>query len=67
MLRWRRRHWLLAVVGLAMLAFAALDIREVAHQIDANRTALAIVAGTVAALHLIVAALSAGQARRNAY
>jgi hypothetical protein len=65
LLRWRGRVWLLALVGLAMLAFAALDIREASHQIDTDRTSLVIIA--VAALHLIGAALSAEEARRRAY
>ncbi len=64
-LRWPWRAWLLGLVGLAMLAFGVLDIREVAHQIDANRTGLTIVSGAVAVLHLAVATLSAGSLRRH--
>ena len=46
-----------------MLAFAALEVREVAHQIAENRTALAVLAGAVAAL-LATAAALAGQLAR---
>jgi hypothetical protein len=49
---------LVAVAG-AMLAFAALDVREVFHQNDEAQTGLAVFAGAVAALHL-AAALVAG-------
>jgi hypothetical protein len=51
------RGFLLAVV-LIGLAWAALDIREVVHQLDESRTAVAVVAMAVAALHLAVAAVS---------
>jgi hypothetical protein len=47
---------LLALVGVAMLAFAALDVREVVHQLDEHARGLALLAGTVAALHLAAAA-----------
>ena len=40
------------------LAWAALDIREVVHQLDESRTGVAVVAMAVAALHLAVAAIS---------
>jgi hypothetical protein len=50
---------LLALVGAAMLAFAALDVREVVHQVDENDGRLALVAGTVATLHLAAAAAAA--------
>jgi hypothetical protein len=51
-----RRGFLLTVVVIA-LAWAALDIREVVHQLDESRTGIAVVAMTVAALHLAVAAI----------
>ena len=38
---------------LAMLVFAALDIQEVVHQSDEDRTGLAILAGFVAAVHIL--------------
>jgi hypothetical protein len=49
---------LLLVVAAAMLAFAALDVREVVHQLDEDRTALTILAAAVAALHLAAAAVA---------
>lgn len=52
-----RRRFLLAVVVIG-LAWAALDIREVVHQLDESRTWVAVVAMAVAALHLTVAAIS---------
>jgi hypothetical protein len=48
----------LGVVAAAMLLFAALDVREVVHQIDESRTGLAVLAGVVAALHLAAAAVA---------
>jgi hypothetical protein len=52
-----RRRFLLAVVVIG-LEWAALDIREVVHQLDESRTGVAVVAMAVAALHLTVAAIS---------
>jgi hypothetical protein len=46
----------LGVVAAAMVLFAALDVREVFHQVDESRTGLAVLAGVVAALHLAAAA-----------
>jgi hypothetical protein len=54
---------LLALVALAMLAFAALDVREVAHQLDDDHTAIAILAAAVAALHLAAAGVAIAQTR----
>jgi hypothetical protein len=48
---------LLALVA-AMLAFAALDVREVVHQVDEDAGGLALLAATVAALHLAAAAVA---------
>jgi hypothetical protein len=42
-------------VALAMLAFTAPDIREVAHQMHQARPGLAALAATVAVLHLLAA------------
>ncbi len=53
----RLRGFLLAVV-LVMLAWAALDLREVLHQLDESRTGVALVAMMVAVLHLAAAAVS---------
>ncbi len=47
---------LAAGVALAMLAFTALDIRELAHQLHESRAGLAALAATVALLHLLAAA-----------
>jgi hypothetical protein len=49
---------LLALVGAAMLAFAALDVREVVHQLDEDAGGLALLAATVASLHLAAAAVA---------
>jgi hypothetical protein len=56
---------LLALVAGAMLAFAALDIREVFHQADINESGLAVLAGAVAAVHLAAAAAAAAMAARS--
>jgi hypothetical protein len=53
----------LAVVVVAMVAFTALDVREVVHQLDEDNGGLALLAGVVAALHLGVAALALALAR----
>jgi hypothetical protein len=42
-----------------MLAFAALDVREVVHQVDESKGGLAVLAVVVAVCHLAVAALAA--------
>jgi hypothetical protein len=49
--------FLLAVAAIA-LAWAALDVREVVHQLDESHTGIALVAIGVAALHLAAAAVS---------
>jgi hypothetical protein len=51
-----RRGFLLAVVVIGV-AWAALDVREVVHQLDESRTGVAAIAIAVAALHLAVAAI----------
>jgi hypothetical protein len=56
---------LLTSAALAMLAFAALDIREVTHQLNESRPGLAALAAAVALLHLLAAA-AALTARRTA-
>jgi Flp pilus assembly protein TadB len=51
------------VVALAALVWAALDIREIAHQIDESRSSIAAIAAVVAALHLAAAAVASFLAR----
>jgi hypothetical protein len=55
---------LLRVVALAMLVFAALDVREVFHQAGIDQTGLAVLAGVVAALHAAAAVVAAAMASR---
>jgi hypothetical protein len=47
-----------------MLVFAALDVRELVHQIDESKGGLAVLAGVVAVCHL--AAALAGLTGRSA-
>lgn len=54
---------LLALVVVAMVAFAALDAREVVHQLDEDNGGLALLAGVIAALHLGAAAVAVALAR----
>jgi hypothetical protein len=63
---WLRPHapGLLALVAVAMLVFAALDIREVVHQLDADESGLAVLAGAIAVLHLAAAVLAGVMASR---
>jgi hypothetical protein len=58
-----RPGFLLAVVVIGV-AWAALDIREVVHQLDESRTGVAVIAIVVAALHLAVAAIGGRLATR---
>jgi hypothetical protein len=46
----------LAVAAVAMLAFAAFDVRELFHQIDEQRAGLAVLAAAIAVLHLAASA-----------
>jgi hypothetical protein len=56
---WRRPSpAVLLLLAAAMLAFAALDVREVAHQLSENRTGPALLAGAVALLHAAAAAVA---------
>jgi hypothetical protein len=48
---------LIAIVGFG-LVFAGFDVREVLHQIDESRTGLIVIAGALAGLHLLLAALA---------
>jgi hypothetical protein len=47
---------LAAAVALIMLAFTALDLRELAHQLSESRPGLAALAAAVAVLHLLAGA-----------
>jgi hypothetical protein len=49
---------LIAIVGFGLL-FAALDVREVLHQVDESRTGLIVIASALIGLHLLVAMLAA--------
>jgi hypothetical protein len=64
---WLRPHTpgLLALVAAAMLLFAALDVREVVHQLDIDKTGLAVLAGAIAVLHLLAAVLAGVMASRS--
>ncbi len=57
---WLRPGWavLLAVVAVAMVVFAVVDVREVFHQLDENKGGLALLAALVAALHLAAAGVA---------
>jgi hypothetical protein len=62
---WMRPRWVLLLVGIAaaMLAFAALDVREVFHQGDESQTGLAVLAAFVALLHLGAAVVAGAMGR----
>jgi hypothetical protein len=49
---------LIAIVGFGLL-FAALDVREVLHQVDESRTSLIVIAGALTGLHVVLAMLAA--------
>lgn len=55
--------WLAAMIAAAMLAFAALDIKEIVHQLGESHTELAAVAAVAAVLHLLAALAAARVAR----
>jgi hypothetical protein len=55
---------LLLATAVIALAWAALDVREVMHQLDESHPGIAIVAGVVAVLHLAAAALAGRLAAR---
>jgi len=57
---WLRPTWglLLVAVVVVMVAFAALDVREVFHQLDDDDGGLALLAGVVAVLHLAAATVA---------
>lgn len=49
---------LVLVVGVAMLGFAVLDVREVFGQLDESNSGLALLAGLIAATHGAAAAIA---------
>ena len=57
-LRWPRRE-AFAVAAVFCLGFAALDGRELAHQLDENGNTIAVLAGLTLVLHLAAAAVAA--------
>jgi cation transport ATPase len=56
----QRPDWtlLLGLAAAAMVAFAALDVREITHQLDEDNGGLALLAGVVAVLHLAAGAVA---------
>lgn len=57
-LRWPRRE-AFAIAAVFCLGFAALDGRELAHQLDENADNIAVLAGLTLALHLAAAGTAA--------
>jgi hypothetical protein len=57
---WRRPHLvpLLSLIALALIGFAALDIREIFHQLGEDKAGLAVLAALVALLHLSASGLA---------
>ena len=55
----------LIAVALIAIAWAALDVREVVHQLDESRTGIAVIAMAVAVLHVAAALLAARMAARE--
>jgi hypothetical protein len=52
---WRAGRWFVAALGFGIV-FAAGDTRELVHQLDESRTAVAVIAAILIPLHLLVAA-----------
>lgn len=57
------RKMVLIAIGLFALGFAVLDGKELFHQLDENRTGLALLAGVIGVLHVGGAGLAAREAR----
>jgi hypothetical protein len=55
----------LLAIALIALAWAALDVREVVHQLDESRAGVAILAIAVAVLHVSAAALAGWSSARD--
>lgn len=64
--RLRRSVLVLVVVLVVMLAFAALDIRELGHHLHEGRGGLSSLAGVIAVLHIGAAAGAAALIRQTA-
>ena len=62
---WRRGRWLAVAVAFAIV-FAAGDTRELVHQIQESRTAVATIAAILIALHLLIAGGAAYAIRQQA-
>jgi len=60
-----RRRGFLVAVALIALGWAALDVRQVFHQLDEANTGIAVVAMVVAALHLAAAAVGGRLAQQG--
>jgi hypothetical protein len=60
-----RRPVVLLTIAAIAIVWAALDVREVAHQIDESRTGLAILAIAVAILHLAAGGVAVRLAARE--
>lgn len=56
----RSRREVLIVVVLLALAFTALEVAEIAHQADANKTGLVVLALLAGVLHALTAGLAIG-------
>jgi hypothetical protein len=50
--------WLAGLIAVLMLAFAALDVREILHQFGESHLGLALLAILVAVLHVLAAAMA---------
>jgi Flp pilus assembly protein TadB len=63
---WRRPHrQLLIVIAIVAAGFAVLDAAEIAHQLDEDRSGLALLAGVIMALHTAAAALAIREITRT--
>jgi hypothetical protein len=58
---WRPDRRVLLAIALVAAGFVVLDIAEAAHQLNENRTGLAVLAATIAAMHTATAALAVWQ------
>jgi hypothetical protein len=62
----RPERGILWAVALFAVTFALLDLRELLHQVDEERTRLATLAGVIAAIHVSVAVLAVRSSSRVA-